>query len=110
MLPISTRIRRFSPAHALLAAAAVSLAFAAPAAAKTDKPKNPNAANGKYKHCDTGKRHFKCVTEDGETASGQCLPPYTVITAINAAVDVDLDGDGFVCFSATLGYADDKSA
>ena len=81
----------------------------APAAAKNDKPKNPNAKNGQYKHCETGKRHFKCVNNGGGTTSGQCGSDYTVISSITAGVDADLNANGFVCYSETLGYADDKS-
>jgi hypothetical protein len=80
----------------------------APAAAKNDKDKSAAKAAKQAKRCDTDKRHFKCVTETGETTSGQCPADYTVIDAFTASVEADLNGDGFVCYSATLGYVDDK--
>jgi hypothetical protein len=103
------KLKNLATTAACVAALAAGVG-AAPAAAKNDKPKNPNHKNGQYKHCDTGSRHFRCVTEDGETMSGRCASDYTVISAITAAVDTDLNGNGFVCYSSALGsYADDKS-
>ena len=77
-------------------AALASGVGAAPAAAKNDKPKNANHKNGQYKH--------------GGTASGQCSSGYSVISAITAGVETDFNANGYVCYSSTLGYVDDKSA
>jgi hypothetical protein len=101
------KLKNLAATFACLAALGAGVGVA-PAAAKNDGTKNPNAKGGKYKHCETGRKHFKCLTETGETAAGQCPSDYTVISAITAAEDVDLNADGFVCYDETLGYVDDR--
>ena len=104
-------VKKLAAMCACVAAFGVGVGVA-PAAAKTDK--NPLAngkgwAKGKFKHCETGAKRFRCVTDDGETTSGQCPSDYTVISSITAGVEgVDVNGDGFVCYSAELGYVDDR--
>ena len=107
-------IKNLAAMTACVAAFGVGVGVA-PAAAKNDKnPDSPGngLAKGKqqYKHCETGTKKFKCLTETGETASGQCPSgDYEVIASITAGIDVDLNADGFVCYSPTLGYVDDKA-
>jgi hypothetical protein len=91
-----------------LAAAAVCIAAlggtagAVPAAAKKDN------GHGKIRRCETpAAKHFKCVTEDGDVTLGTCPVGYDVIATITIAADYDLNDDGLICSSATLGYADD---
>ena len=103
------RIKSLAATCACVAAFGVGVGVA-PAAAKNDKNPLSNGnglAKGKFKHCETGTKKFKCVSETGETTSGQCPADYTVISSITAGVEIDVNGDGFVCFSATLGYVDD---
>ena len=99
------RIKNLAAMTACVAAFGVGVGVA-PAAAKNDKVKDKSAKQ--YKHCETGAKRFKCVTDTGAVASGQCPSDYTVISSITAGVEIDLNGDGFVCYSATLGYVDDK--
>ena len=88
-----------------LAAAAVCIAAlggtaAAPAAAKND--------HGKFRRCETpAKRNFRCVTDTGVVTAGTCPSGYQVTDEISAALEVDVNDDGLVCSSNTLGYVDD---
>jgi hypothetical protein len=87
-------------ATAAVCIAAIGGTAAAPAAAKND--------HGKFRRCETpAQRHFRCVTNAGAVTTVTCPSGYQITDEITAAVEVDLNDNGLVCSSTTLGYADD---
>jgi hypothetical protein len=81
--------------------AAIGGLGAAPAVAKD--------THGKVRRCEVGaKKKFKCETNTGEVLVGQCPTGYEVTAEMSVAIDVDVNGDGLVCASPTLGYVDDQ--
>jgi hypothetical protein len=74
----------------------------APAAAKDN-------GNGKIRRCEVGaKNKAKCETVTGTVLTAQCTTGFDLVATMSAPVNVDLNGDGLVCSSATLGYVDDQ--
>jgi hypothetical protein len=89
-------------AAAAVCIAAVGGAAAGPAAAKSDN------GHGKIRRCETpAAKHFTCVADDGAVTVGTCPTGYGVIATITIAADYDVNADGLICASPTLGYADD---
>jgi hypothetical protein len=91
-----------------LAAAAVCVAAiggtagVAPAAAKNDN------GRGKIRRCETpAAKNFKCVTDSGEVVTGACPAGYQVTPTVALAIDIDVNDNGLICSSSTLGYVDD---
>jgi hypothetical protein len=70
-----------------------------PAAAKQD---------GKIRRCEVGAKKAKCETTTGSVVTTQCAAGYDMITAMSTSLDVDANGNGLVCSSATLGVVDDQ--
>jgi hypothetical protein len=74
----------------------------APSAAKDN-------GRGQIRRCEVGaKNKAKCETSTGVVLTAQCLTGFTLTTTVAAPVDVDVNGDGLVCSSSTLGYLDDQ--
>jgi hypothetical protein len=74
----------------------------APATAK-------DSGRGKIRRCEVGaKKKFRCETTTDQVVTGQCPTDYDVVTAMSVSVDVDSNGNGIVCSSATLGSVDDQ--
>jgi hypothetical protein len=91
-----------------LAAAAVCVAAiggtagVAPAAAKSDN------GRGKIRRCETSAaKNFKCVTGGGTVVTVKCPTGYQVTQTVELVVDLDVNDNGLICSSATLGYVDD---
>ena len=96
-----TRMRLKTLLTTTACVAAIGGIGVAPAAAKD--------GNGKIRRCEVGaKKKFKCETTTDVVITGQCPTGYDVVTAMSVSVDADLNGDGLVCSSPTLGAVDDQ--
>lgn len=74
----------------------------------TAKDGNDNG-RGKIRRCEVGaKKKFRCETTTDQVVTGQCPTDYDVVTAMSVSADVDANGNGIVCSSATLGSVDDQ--
>jgi hypothetical protein len=91
-----------------LAAAAVCIAaIGGTAGAGTAAAKSDNG-HGKLRRCETpAAKHFTCVLEGGDVVTTTCPAGYDVIATITIAADYDVNKNGLICSSATLGYTDD---
>ena len=64
----------------------------------------------KVKACKQSGKKLRCETTDGEAVVGICQNGYDPILAIEVTPDVqaaNLNGNLFLCYSATLGVTDD---